>query len=181
MRDLAIWRRLHDGTATAADLAAIAALPLLRRAAYVGGALALVTHGDPAIRVGAIRVLAGARGVEGVRVIVSALDDEHLEVRHAAVEALREVARDAPVRYAHALFHARVDVRTAALSIELPTALAEIAIYLRADPACRDLARQKARWPEKSLALAFALRADGHIYETELVDHVLNHTPGELR
>jgi HEAT repeat protein len=125
MRDLDIWRRLESGAATPADLAALAALPLGRRCAYVGAGLRLVTHADPRIRTAALGVLAGSRGFEGVRALVAALDDDDESVRSAALDALRETARDAPTRFAHALFHRRPDVRRAALATELADPIAE--------------------------------------------------------
>src|SRR5690606_12621935 len=126
MRDLAIWRRLVAHTATAEDVDALASLPLGRRVAYVGSPVPLTGHDQPAIRAAALRALAGARGVDAVRAIVARLDDDAAEVRDAAVFALREVARDAPYRYVHALYHPRADVRRAALDGELPVRIAEL-------------------------------------------------------
>jgi len=55
----------------------------------------------------------------------------------------REVARDAPYRYVHALFHPRLDVRRASLDGELPIRLAELAIYVFLDELnrCQESAR----------------------------------------
>src|SRR5262245_41525947 len=108
MRDLDIWRRLVARCATVEDVHALATLPIERRVAYLAHVLPLVVDGDPAMRAAALRVLGGARGVEGVRAMVTRLDDPEAEVRLAALEALRQVARDAPYRYVHALFHPRV-------------------------------------------------------------------------
>ncbi|MEO8550333.1 MAG: HEAT repeat domain-containing protein, partial [Kofleriaceae bacterium] len=116
MRDLEIWRRLHAGTITPAELELVARWPIARRGAYLGTVVTLVEHGDPAIRIAALHALSGVRGVPGVRAIVKSLDDGDEEVRRAAVTALRETARDAPYRYVHALFHPRPEVRLDALA-----------------------------------------------------------------
>jgi hypothetical protein len=168
MRDLELWRRIGD--ATAAELGVIASWRLLRRAPFLAGAMALTSQGDPAIRAAAVQVLAGVRGVPGVRAIVARLDDDDEHVRTAAVAALRTTAIDAPVRFAHALFHPRLDVRRAALASSLPGELGAIALRLRADPACTDLTA-KLEWPEKQLALAIDLFGGGranHVSAAEL-------------
>ncbi len=172
MRDLDLWRRLDSGAVTPADLAGLAALPLGRRCAYVGAALRLTAHPDAAMRAAALAVLAGSRGVEGVRTIVAALDDADERVRGAALEALRETARDAPVRFTHALFHTRPDVRLGAVAVEPSQPVAELANYLRADPVCRELATKHGRWTANAIPLAFDLYADGHLAPAEFVDVV---------
>jgi hypothetical protein len=178
MRDLDLWRRIGD--ATARELHDIAGWPLGRRAAYLAGAVALTEHTDPEIRAAALYELAGVRGVPGVRAIVARLDDDHERVRTAAVEALRLTARDAPVRFAHALFHPRVDVRRAALSCGLPGELGAIALRLRADPACADLAA-KIEWPDHALPLAIDLYVGGHVPATELCVLIARTAVNEVR
>ena len=42
-------------------------------------------------------------------------------------------------------------------------------MYLRADPACADLAATRASWPADPLHLAFSLYADGHLSAAELI------------
>src|SRR5512146_2514131 len=180
MRDLDIWRRLRAGTATAAELDAVAAWPLGRRAAYLAWIAPLAAHGDATIRAAALRALAGCRGVPGVRAIVAALDDELAEVRAAAVAALRTTAREAHVRYAHALFHPRVETRLAALDGELPRGAAELGIYLRADPACAELAA-RSPWSDGALEVAFDLYEAGHVPARELVELVVRTPPSEVR
>ncbi|HUJ63487.1 MAG TPA: hypothetical protein VLX92_33540, partial [Kofleriaceae bacterium] len=69
MRDLELWRRLAAGTAGADELAPLAAHPLGRRGPFVGPLVALATHAEPAVRIAALRALAGARGTTGVRAI----------------------------------------------------------------------------------------------------------------
>src|SRR5512140_1533424 len=180
MRDLELWRQLRAGTATPAALDAVAAWPLGRRAAYLGWIAPLAAHDEPAMRVAALHALSGCRGVPGVRAIVAALDDDVAEVRAAAVAALRVTARDAPVRYAHALFHPRAETRRAALEDELPRAAAELGIYLRADPACADLAAN-APWSDGALEGAFDLHEAGHVPARELVELVLQTPPATVR
>ncbi|HEY5934493.1 MAG TPA: hypothetical protein VIU61_07660, partial [Kofleriaceae bacterium] len=71
MRDLELWRRLGDGTVTAAELCALGDQPLVRRGPFLGLVVALVEHRDPEMRAAALGVLAGSRGVTGVRAIVA--------------------------------------------------------------------------------------------------------------
>lgn len=176
MRDLDIWRRLVARRATADDVDALATLPLGRRVAFIGLVVPLTSHDDPALRAAALRALARARGTQAVRAIVARLGDDVAEVRAAALHALREVARDAPYRFVHALYHPRVDVRRAALASELPVRVAELAIYLRADREVADLVHE-ARWPEGSFPLALELYADGHLPARELIERFAR-TPG---
>ncbi len=176
MHDLDIWRRLVAGHATADDVNALATLPLGRRVAYIGSLVPLASGGAPAVRADALRALAGARGVEGVRAIVAELAADDAEVRAAALHALREVARDAPYRFVHALFHPRVDVRRAALDGELPIRIAELAIYLRADREVADLVH-KTRWPDGSFGLALDFYAGGHLPAHDVVE-LFTHASG---
>src|SRR5690349_4546355 len=115
MRDLDLWRRLRDRVVTPDELRTLASWTLARRGPYLGGIAALVEHDDPAMRAGAVLALSGARGYPGVVAIVRRLDDADEGVRAAAVAALAATARDAPARYAHAVFHPRAEVRLAAL------------------------------------------------------------------
>ncbi|HEY5952572.1 MAG TPA: vWA domain-containing protein [Kofleriaceae bacterium] len=180
MRDLEIWRRLVARVATTDDLRAVATLPLSRRVAYLAHVLPLVVDGEPSMRAAALRAIAGARGVEGVRAVVARLDDPEAAVRAAALEAMREVARDAPYRYVHALFHPRLDVRRGALDGELPIRIAELAVYLRADRELADLTH-KARWPDSSFGLALDFYVDGALSAKELVEQFLHLSRDAMR
>src|SRR5262245_45425086 len=147
MRDLELWHRLARGEPVTADeLLALAAWPIVRRAPFLGAVVPLAEHAEPVIRGAALRALAGARGHIGVSALVRGLDDDDADVRAAALAALRDTARDAPARYAHAMFHSRVEIRRASLSGPLSQALTEMAIYLRGDAACADLAAA-VPWP----------------------------------
>ena len=170
MRDLEIWRQLQAGTIASADLAAVAQWSLQRRGPYLGLIQPLAAHADPAIREAALLALGGVRGVPGLRAIVAGLDDAEPRVRDAAVRALRETARAAPYRYAHAMFHPRPEIRREALAHpDLPTTAAELGIYLRADPDCAEAARA-APWPATgSLSIALELYALGCVTPHELV------------
>jgi hypothetical protein len=154
---LAIYRRLVAGAATPADLDEIRAWPVARRVAYLGSLL----------RGGAIAALEGVRGYEGVTAIVAALDDE--TTRTAALDGLRAIARDVPERYVHALFHPRPEVRREALTGQLSLQQGKLALYLRADPACADLAA-KLQWPDEALPVAIELYEAGHVTASELVE-----------
>jgi hypothetical protein len=182
VRDLEIWRQLQAGTIAPADLAAVARWSLQRRGPYLGAIVPLAAHADPALREAALLALAGVRGVPGLRAIVAGLDDDIESVRAAAMRALRETARAAPYRYAHAMFHPRVEVRREALAHpDLPTAAAELGVYLRADPACAEAARD-APWPTTgSLAIALELHAMGCVSPTELVTLLGAHSADDIR
>ncbi|NVB76810.1 MAG: hypothetical protein HOV81_00310 [Kofleriaceae bacterium] len=180
MRDLDLHERLVADSATVEDLRVVAGWPLARRAPYLDRVAPYASHGDVAMRAAALSALAGARGHEGVRAIVGGLGDDDADVRAAALASLREVAKDAPERYAHALFHGRVDVRRAALTGELPMNSGKLAIYLRADREVADLVRTL-RWPEKTLGVALELYAQGHVGAAEIAEHLLRTPWAELR
>src|SRR4051812_40732664 len=82
--DIAIWRRLVAGAATAADLEEIRVWPVARRVAYLGAVEALAARAD----IAGLRALEGARGYEAVHTIVAALDHADPAVRTAALDAL---------------------------------------------------------------------------------------------
>lgn len=182
MRDLDIGRRLATAAVTPADLDALGALGLAQRGPYLGAIARLVTAPDPALRVAAVSALAGVRGVPGVQRLVGALADPAADVSAAAVEALRATAREAPVRFAHALFHARPEVRRAALAGDPATNVAELAIYSRGDPdpAAAALARAIS-WPSGRLALAFELHAHDALTADELAARIHATPTAELR
>ena len=164
-QDLAIARRIAGGTATAADVAAVASWPIAQRAPVLGAVLALAGTADGTIRAAAIAALAGVHGVPGLRAIVAALDD--VTTREVARVALRETARFVPARWAHALFHPDPEVRQAAVR-DTPQVAIDMLAYLRADPACAALVAN-ARWPDPALPLAFDLHAAQHLSDAQLV------------
>ena len=163
-----------------ADLEAIARLPIARRGPFLPTVLPLADADDPALRAAALDVLAGCRGVPALRAIVGRLGDDEPAVRATAVDALRSTARDAPHRYVHALFHPRADTRVAAIGGELPHGVRELAMYLRADPACRALAAA-VPWPDSALPVAFELHVAGYVSAVELVELVVRTPLSEVR
>jgi hypothetical protein len=174
MRDLDLW----NGDASPAAVRTLATWSLPRRVPYLGRLLALVEHADAELRAAALEALAGCRGVTGVRAMVKALDDPDATVRAAALGALRITGRDAPGRMAHAVFHPSELVRRASL-VDMPHAAAHLAVYLRADPACAELAAT-APWPRSPLPLAFDLHAAGTIAARELVELITRQSTTEL-
>ena len=138
------------------------------------------TDADAAVRTAALDALAGARGVGGVRGIVTALADGEVSVRTAAVAALREVARDAPKRYAHALFHASPDVRRArprrrasdrrGEARDLPARRSEVADLVQTIP-----------WPSDSLGIALELYARGDVGAAEVTEQLMRTPSSDLR
>ncbi|MBL4687598.1 MAG: hypothetical protein JKY37_23585 [Nannocystaceae bacterium] len=142
MRDVQLWWRLHDapGPDLIEALAQLAELPLRDRAPFLGLVAPLLTHAEVGLRRAAVRVLAGARGIVGMRSLVDALDDDDASIRSAAVASLREVAKHEYARWAHVVFHPRQDVRAAALEGKVHTNCAHYGAYLRADPSNRERA-----------------------------------------
>ncbi|MDX2092026.1 MAG: hypothetical protein SFX73_29450 [Kofleriaceae bacterium] len=175
MRDLELWRHLAAGAASVNEVRPLVAFALPQRAPYLAWMPALASHADPAMRCAALAVLAGSRGIAGVRAIVAGLDDEVDTVRAAALDALRLTSSSVPNRYVHALFHPRADVRRAALA-DVPRGFSDAPAYLRADPACAELARALP-WPAHPLPLAWELRNTGMLTARELID-VINHAGG---
>jgi hypothetical protein len=174
MRDLEIW----SGEPSPEALVELSHWTLSRRAPYLGKLRALVDRIDPAVRAAALHACRGATGVEGVRAIVHALADADAHVRNAALAALRVTARDAPDRYAHAVFHPSTEIRRASL-LDMPPASTGLAIYLRADPATADLTVD-ATWPRHPLPLAFDLHAATKLTAIELLEVVFRVEPAEL-
>ena len=159
MRDVQLWWRLHDAPdAELVDaLNELAGLTLRERTPFFGLVGPLASHDDPKLRCAAIAVLSGARGMHGMRAIVSALGDDDAATRAAAVEALASVAVAEPMRWAHAVFHPRADVRTAALSRQHPHSTnAHYGAYLRADPENRALA-ETLPFPKPGIGLLLGL------------------------
>jgi hypothetical protein len=111
-----------------------------QRLAFLGYLPPLLEQPDPRLRAAALRVLHEAEGVDALRLVVHALSDEAPEVWSAALDALRLIAREQPMRWAHAVFHPRVEIRRATLAGECSDAAASLGFYLIADPECRDLA-----------------------------------------
>ncbi|MFN0252633.1 MAG: hypothetical protein ACKV2T_37500 [Kofleriaceae bacterium] len=179
MRDLELSRRIDTGVVTPDDLAALAATPLAGRGMFLARLAKLAEHEDAALRKATLACLGGARGMRAVRAIVARLDDDDEGVRMAAVDALRTTTREAPSRYVHALFHPRVDVRRAALH-DIPSQIAEVASYLRADPACADLIKD-VPWPDPKLPLVFDLHAVGKLGSAEMIRIVAWTPPIELK
>lgn len=179
MRDLELWRTIARGEVTAAELAPVIGWSLARRAAHLGLIAPLAQAPEPALRAAALSALSGVRGVAGVRALVAALADPDEGVWRAALASLRETAREAPGRYVHALFHSRVEVRRAALA-DVPRAAIDLAGYLRADPACADLAAELP-WPDAPLPLAFDLHRAGTLPSADLLKVVMRIAPSDLR
>jgi hypothetical protein len=124
MRDVALWDALHREGADSLEL-----VPLLeelagalapRRAIFLAGVLGLVTHRSPRVRAAATKVLGGCASAEAMGAVVHRLDDDRVEVRAAAVEALAASCGHDAAPFACALFHRRKDVRRLALQSAPP-------------------------------------------------------------
>jgi hypothetical protein len=92
MHDLELGRRVVAGTATAAELTAIAGVATRPTRWLLNAIAARVDDADAGVREAALRALAGVR-VCRRRAIVARLDDDDASVRTAALGALRETAR----------------------------------------------------------------------------------------
>jgi len=159
--DIEIWQRLtrgetQDVSRLLADLRALSALEETGRFMFTGLVEPLAGHADPAVRAAAVAFLSGVQGIWGVRRVVDALDDGEESVREAALRSLLATSSAHPHRWAHALFHPRAEVRTAALRLGAPHGAEQLGAYLRTDPANAELARTCA-WPKRPLALALAI------------------------
>jgi len=176
-QDLVIGRRLVDGSASVADVVELAQWPMSRRAPLLGTVFARRNDPDPAMRAAALSALRGVRGVPGVRAIVAGLGDQ--ATRDAARLSLVHTARDAPMRWVHALFHPDVEVRRAAIP-DTPAGALDMLPYLRADPMCADLVLG-ARWLSQPLPLAFDLHAHKRIDDVELVRVIASQTSTDVR
>jgi hypothetical protein len=146
------------------------------RAAFLPALVTLAESRDPRIRAAAVAGLAGCRGVRGLQVIARALDDPEPAVWQAACAALAVTGASVPARLAHGLFHRSGEVRRHLLERGLPVAAAHLGTYLRADPACRDLAARYP-WPHSSLGLAIELFEDGALEPGELLDRISTEQP----
>jgi hypothetical protein len=193
MRDVEIWEQLQPPSGAAllpgeeppsrsAD-ELLVALEQLRiasfrhRVAFFGLAAAHCQHPDPRVRVAALAVLSGVTGIEGLRAVIAGLDDEQVEVRLAALDALATSAQPPQdLRLAHALFHPRPDVRHHA-GAQLTTGLSWLCGYLRCDPYCFELVRQQPL--QAGLRLALELHARELASDAELCE-VLAGNDGEL-
>jgi hypothetical protein len=168
MRDVVLHRNLREGRREPNDLdelAALAALPLVRRVGFVAVLAPLLDDPDPTWRIAALRALTGMRGHAIEEAIVARLDDPNADVRRAAVTALR--ASPSPARFAHALVHARLDVRRAALA-DVPAQLGFLAFTLRADPECRGVVPLGLRAPGLAFVHTYFTRGVLPIAEARL-------------
>ncbi len=99
----------------------------------------------------AVALLAGCTGMLALRRLIAALDDHDDTVRAGAVAALASSCAAEPMRWAHALFHPRADVRRLAAAAT-PDAARVLLPWCWADPElapwCVD-----APWPVEPIAL----------------------------
>ncbi len=186
MNDLELWDRLinvddeEDLEGLATSIHALAELSATDRAPFLGFAGMLLEHPSGAIRAAGVALLGGARGQGGIERIVAALDDDDHDVRVHAVRALRKTARVAPYRWTHAVFHPREDVRRLALETEAPSKMEVLGVYLRADPALRELAR-RLPWPANSTGLVFDMYLRGHVDSIDAGDALADAAVADLR
>lgn len=190
MRDVVLHRNLRDGRREPDDLVELeklAALPPAQRVGFVGVVLPLLDDRAPTWRIAALRALTGMRGHAVEAAIVAHLDDDDPSVRRAAVVALRGSPH--VIHHAHALLHARVDVRRAALEDFAPQNSA-VAFALRADPSCLDAVPLGLRPPSLAFVHAFVERgllsideARRHVFESPLrpVEEALRYPPLRAR
>ncbi|MEM6991770.1 MAG: hypothetical protein AAF721_14785 [Myxococcota bacterium] len=173
---------MHDapGADLVEELEQLATLSLRERSPFLGLVAPLLSHANVPLRRAALRVLAGARGMVGMRAIAAGMDDEDSTVRVAAVEAWREVGKHEYVRWAHAIFHPRVDVRAAALVGEVHANNAHYGAFLRADPANRALA-EALPMPSPAIALVLGLWRRGAIEPDDAATHLGKAMQSHLR
>lgn len=96
-----------------------------------------LTHSDQNIRAAAVSLLGEISGLRGIQYAVRALDDDHEQVRSAAVDALANVASRDATRFFYPLFHQRTDVRRQALNRDVVAGTEEFLPFLLADGECQ--------------------------------------------
>src|SRR5688572_11022283 len=172
MLDVTIFQALHRGDTSAPDfdvaLAALGALPLAERAPYLGVLECALVAPSEHVRIGALRMLAGANGRPAFRALLRALADESAKVRQAAIESFAVSALRQPSRWVHLLFHPEVEVRSAAIE-QLPESQRGRVLYLLPDP---QLAPRISSWlssdrrprlPATAFTLVLGLCRAGHL------------------
>jgi hypothetical protein len=186
MNDLELWERLtnidadEDPEGLAASLRTLGDASACVRSPFLGFVDELLSHEHASLRAAALALLAGAQGHTGLSRVVAALDDDHEEVRAEAVRILRGCATTSPARWAHAVFHPRVDVRRLALATEPPRGMEALGCYLHADPEVRDLAHEHP-WPLKPAGLVFDMLLRGYIDLERAGLELVQAQPLELR
>ena len=150
MNDLLLWRLLDSPDEQPEELVKLleeaCAGSVQDRFPYLGRISGILESGNPRLRALGVRFLEAAHGYLAYCRIVAALDDEHPEVRKAAVAALwTSVSRHDHGRWLHALFHRRKDVRTAALEMRTVPGTASMHLCLAADPELGPCALDKLR------------------------------------
>ena len=168
MNDLELWERLtnldaeEDLDGLAASLRSLGSLAPRVRAPFMGFIDMLLEHPHAGLRAAAVGLLSEVSGRSGIERIVASLDDDDAEVRAEAVRILREVSCSTPARWAHAMFHPRLDVRRLAVESKPIPKLEYLGAYLHADPELRGKAHAHA-FPPEPAALIFDLLLRGHI------------------
>jgi len=172
MLDVTLFEALHRGEISAPDFAialeGLARLPLLERAVYLGLLEVALVDAREAVRVAAVRVLAGANGRPAFRALLRALSDQSAAVRQAAVESFATSAAKQPSRWIHLLFHPEPDVRLAALE-RLPESQRGRVLFLLPDPIAAPLilswlaSERRPRLPAAGFTLVLGLWRAGHL------------------
>jgi hypothetical protein len=179
---LVSWRRMDcadPGVEVLDALERIVGTELSARAAILPWLRAMRSSRDPRARRLAVALVAGATGVAAWRSMVAGLDDDDAEVRDAAVDAMAASCVAQPMRWAHALFHRRPEVRRLAAT-RTPESARVLLAWGRADPviaaACVD-----APWPAGGLALVDDLWRRRLVSAAEALQGLRSCTPVALR
>jgi len=141
MDAFALWQVLNEGawdgddvTEIVASAYEVARLPLSRRAIFAGPAARLCGEASQPLRLAGLALLKGSTTQVALQLAVDALDDESPELRAVGLEMLRTAAQSQPLRWCHALFHPRADVRQAAVESTPHEGAASMLPWLRTDP-----------------------------------------------
>ncbi|MGE0789862.1 MAG: HEAT repeat domain-containing protein [Sandaracinaceae bacterium] len=172
MRDLILYRMLGepelDVDALVPALEAIDAIPVARRAPWVGRLARARSHPDARLRAAAVRALRSVGGVLGVRAMVDALHDGDPGVRAAACDALASIVDRQPLRIAHLVFHPDPEVRRRSLAQATPATIA-VHIHLLSDPDLReDVLARRLTIGASQLDVAFSLYRAGTLAPRQL-------------
>ncbi|MGE0494764.1 MAG: HEAT repeat domain-containing protein [Vulcanimicrobiota bacterium] len=143
---LALWEALDDPGAPAdllvEQLELLAALKLKERVPFLGRLPRALAHSKARVRAAAARALAGAEGPRALSWLLELLGDPAPDVVKAAAQAMTESVHHDPARWAHLVFHPRVEVRRLALD-HSPSTAQWLNLFLLEDPWLAAAAREQ--------------------------------------
>lgn len=153
-------------------------LPMSRRAVFCAFAPMLYEHGSAPLQDAALRLVHGSSTPTALRMACHALNSDDRARRMLGLDVLRVASQTAPLRWSHALFHPRVDVRREAIDTLPNPQAAAMLPWLRTDPDHGDHAAVTGA-PVRA-TLAIALWARGSLSDAAAADAVAGASPAEV-